>query len=215
MPTISPARTSKSIGAAAPRGLQAARPSAAARRSCGSPPGTATRSCGPTIEAISESWSKSVIGAVVTSPPSRRTVTRSPISNISSRWWRDVHDRVALVAQLRGSGRAAPSSRVSDSAVVGSSKISTRGFAPSTFAISTSCWWRARASPTCVSGSSQSRPTRSSIAARLAAQLAGRVTPRRAGQAAHQQVLADRQVGQQAELLVDDADAGRRGPRPG
>ena len=28
----------------------------------------------------------------------------------------------------------------SDSAVVGSSKISTRGDAPSTFAISTSCW---------------------------------------------------------------------------
>jgi hypothetical protein len=44
--------------------------------------------------------------------------------------------------------------------------------------------------------------------ARLLAQRAGAGDAATGGQAAHQQVLADTQVRQQAELLVDDADAG-------
>ena len=84
MPTISPARTSKSIGATAPAG----RSPRTFRR--GSPivrldAGYSDSILRPTIDAISESWSKSLIGLLVTSPPSRRIVTRSPISNISSR----------------------------------------------------------------------------------------------------------------------------------
>ena len=162
IPTISPARTSKSIGATAPAG----RSPRTFRR--GSPivrldAGYSDSILRPTIEAISESWSKSLIGLLVTSPPSRRTVTRSPISNISSRWW------VTYIT-------AWPSSRswwirassafvsLSDSAVVGSSKMSTRGDAPRTFAISTSCWVASDSVATSVDGSSQSRPTRSSIA---------------------------------------------------
>src|ERR1044072_4855210 len=69
----------------------------------------------------------------------------------------------------------------SDSAVVGSSKISTRGFAPSTFAISTSWRTASEVSSTGVFGSSQSRPTRSSIVLALRLISLGRRMPRRAG----------------------------------
>jgi len=53
---------------------------------------------------------------------------------------------------------------LSDSAVVGSSKIRTFGDAPRTLAISTSCWVASDSVATSVPGSSQSSPTRSSIA---------------------------------------------------
>jgi hypothetical protein len=69
----------------------------------------------------------------------------------------------------------------SDSAVVGSSKISTRGLAPSTLAISTSWRTASDVSATGVLGSSHSRPTRSSIAVALRLSSPGRVMPRWAG----------------------------------
>ena len=160
----------------------------------------------PTIEPISPSWSISLIRAVLANLPSRRIVTRSPISNISSRWCETY--MIAWPSSRSWWMRASSAFvSLSDSAVVGSSKISTRGLEPSTLAISTSWRTASEVSPTGVPGSSQSRPTRSSIvrAARLSSP-----RPRDAaagGQAAHHQVLADRQVRQQAELLVDDADA--------
>ena len=69
----------------------------------------------------------------------------------------------------------------SDSAVVGSSKISTRGFWPSTLAISTSWRTASEVSATSVLGSSQSSPTRSSMARDCLRSAPGRVIPRRAG----------------------------------
>ena len=161
----------------------------------------------PTIDAISESWSNSLIGLETASLPSRSTVTRSPMSNISSRWC-DTY--MIACPSSRSWWMRASSAFVSDSdsAVVGSSKMITRGDCPSTFAISTS--WRVASdvSATGVFGSSHSSPTRSSISRAMPPQLGRPGDPAAGRQAAHQQVLADGQVGQQAQLLVDDADAG-------
>ena len=180
MPRISPALTSKSIAFSVPAGL---RPTTFSRAS----PSLRSGLCGysdsilrPTIEAISPSWSSSVIIAVRANLPSRRTVTRSPISNISSRW---CETYMIAWPSSRSPWMRASSAFVSDSdsAVVGSSKIRTRGLAPSTFAISTSWRTASEVSATSVFGSSHSRPTRSSIALALRLSSPGRVTPRRAG----------------------------------
>ncbi len=103
---------------------------------------------------------------------------------------------------------------LSDSAVVGSSKMSTRGDAPSTFAISTSCWV---ASDSVADLRARVEPVEADALEhrlRLTAQLRRAGDAAAGGQLPHQEVLADRQVGQEAELLVDDADARPRGPGP-
>ena len=179
MPRISPARTSKSIGAAAPAGsspLTFRRTSPIVRLVAG----YSDSIWRPTIDAIRLSWSNSDIGLHVTRPPSRSTVTRSPISNISSRWWVTY---ITAWPSSRSWWIRASSALVSasDSAVVGSSKISTRGDSPSTLAISTSCWTASDSVPTSVPGSSESRPTRSSIARAWLCNSRGRVIPRWAG----------------------------------
>ena len=84
MPRISPERSSKEIGCLTPAGR---RPSILRRTSpiVRSVAGYSDSILRPTIDAIRLSWSNCAIGAVVTRQPSRRIVTRSPISNISSR----------------------------------------------------------------------------------------------------------------------------------
>ena len=125
MPTISPARTSKSIGPAAPCGC---RPRTCRRGSpiVRLPAGYSDSILRPTIDAMRLSWSNSAIGLHVTRPPSRRIVTRSPISNISSRWW--LTYMIAWPSSRSAWMRASSAFvSLSDSAVVGSSKMSTRG----------------------------------------------------------------------------------------
>ena len=84
MPRISPERTSKEIGFVTPAGRS---PDTFIRTSpiVRSIAGYSDSILRPTIDAISESWSSSLIAFEVTKQPSRRIVTRSPIANISSR----------------------------------------------------------------------------------------------------------------------------------
>ena len=85
MPRISPERTSKEIGCLTPAGLRPSIFSRTCSPTVRSDAGYSDSILRPTIEAMRLSWSNCAIGAVVTWQPSRRIVTRSPISNISSR----------------------------------------------------------------------------------------------------------------------------------
>ena len=96
----------------------------------------------------------------------------------------------------------------SDSAVVGSSKMITRGDCPSTLAISTS--WRV-ASDVSATGVLRVEPLEPDALEHLASQRrrssAGRVIPRCAGSWPISRFSPTDRSGQQAQLLVDDADA--------
>ena len=193
----------------------APRPAAAGRRRAGacspivrSPAGYSDSILRPTIDAMRLSWSKSAIGLQVTRPPSRRIVTRSPISNISSRWWLHVHDRVALVAQRVDAGQQrlglalrqrrrrlvedeharVGAEHLGDLDELADGQRQRRDLGVGVQPVQADALEHRRAT-----GGAARR---------------GRVIPRTAGRWPISRFSADRQVGQQAELLVDDADAG-------
>ena len=107
------------------------------------------------------------------------------------------------------------STSASLSAAVGSSMMSTFASNDSALAISTICW-RATVSRSTGSAGSSARPSRSNSS--CAPPVQGAVVEedaRAALLAADEDVLRDREVGHQVELLVDDADALLLGvPRP-
>ena len=138
--------------------------------------------------------------------PSRMTVTVSQRSKTSS-------NRCEMNRSARPSSRrlrATANSRSTstpDSAAVGSSMISTRASSETAFAISMTCWSAIERPSAGRSGSMRTPSRRKSDSTSRAHRPA--VDPAEAadGLAAHEDVLGDRQVGEERGLLVDDGDA--------
>ena len=144
--------------------------------------------------------------ASTTFRPSRRTVTRSPIADDLVQPVRDVDDGDAGSLQPRMIAKSCSTS-ASVSADVGSSMTRTRASSASAFAISTICCCatprRARDRRSSMSG--RARASRPSALGRACG--ASRRARQRRRLAAEEDVLGDGQVGNELELLVDDADA--------
>ena len=153
------------------------------------------------------SWvtSPASMSSVSTVLPSRMTVMRSAISVISLSLC-----EIMIEVMPRSWSRRSRPSRCSESlslsAAVGSSRISSRTSLDSALAISTSCCLPTPSWPTGVTGFS-SRPTDvQQLPASALAQVPVDEAAAAALLVAEEDVLRDREVGDQRELLVDDHD---------
>ena len=94
------------------------------------------------------------------------------------------------------------------SAAVGSSNTRTRALrSVRTFAISTSWRSASESEPTTRSGRMPPTPIRSSASSAVLLTVSSSITSTAGRLRAERQVVGDREVGQEAQLLVDDADA--------
>ena len=162
----------------------------------------------PTIPRMirSSSTSPAVTSRVSMVLPSRRMVIASATRSISLSLWLIMIDVMPLpCSPLSRSSRCWESSSLR--AAVGSSRMSSLTSLPSALAISTSCCFPMPRCLTGVSGFSR-RPTRASSS--MARWLAGVPADHAAvgGLVAEEDVLGDRELGDQRELLVDDHDPG-------
>ena len=140
--------------------------------------------------------------------PSRMIVIASAICSISLSLWRDDDRGDALCPAARAAGRAGAAESSSLSAAVGSSRISSLTSLDSALAISTSCCLPTPMSLIRVSGFSSQADPGQQLAAPGGWSRFQSITPRVARLVAEEDVLGDRQLGHQRQLLVDDHDAG-------
>ena len=119
----------------------------------------------------------------------------------------DEHHRARRASRRRRATANSRSTSTADSAAVGSSMISTRASSDSALAISTICWSAIdRPGGGAVAGRGARRAGRTARRPRRFI-AAGRCRPPAQRLAAHEDVLGDRQVGEERRLLVDDRDA--------
>ena len=164
----------------------------------------------PTISRTTSASFVSAVGRVEMWRPSRNTVIRSEIAKTSSRRWRDEQHRDAgLLEPLDLRNRRCTS--WADRAAVGSSMISTRTSCDIALAISTAC-----CSPTVsvLAGASDRGRRRAPASISEASRRSRRqLTTRPRSRWPDEDVLGDRQVGEDQGFLVDRDDhraAGRR-----
>ena len=114
-----------------------------------------------------------------------------------------------VLAQRADDARRAARPRCPESAAVGSSMIRTRASKDSALAISTICWSAIDRPRAGRSGSSRDAEAVEQALDLVAASRARSIRPSAPQRlAAHEDVLGDREVGEERRLLVDDGDAG-------
>ena len=145
--------------------------------------------------------------AVATNWPSRSTVTRSASVKTSFILWL-MYSTVVPAFRKSAITRKSRATSESDRAEVGSSMITISASNASALAISTICWSPIRRSPTLARGEIAA-PRRSNKLARpgLHRAVVEPAQPSAPGLlAAQEDVVGDRELGNQVELLVDDPD---------
>ena len=216
MPTISPARTVRLASLMTTRVASegvldgpVARPRSSTSPMSGVWSGNRCSRSRPTMPRMirSSSTSPAVTSRVSMVLPSRRMVIASATRSISLSLWQIMIEVMPLACSpLSRSSRCWESSSLS--AAVGSSRMSSLTSLPSALAISTSCCL-----PTPMSLDGRERVlAQADPGQQLDGPVVGGVPVDHAadgGLVAEEDVLGDRELGDQRELLVDDHDAGR------
>ena len=152
----------------------------------------------------------SEVRAVITCRPSRKTVARSHSSKTSSSRWLTNSTATPRSRVWRTMAKSRSTSWA-ESDAVGSSRTSTRASNESALAISISCWSAIERPRTSAPGSIRTPRPGEDGRGRAAHRAPVHRREAAAGRVAHEDVLGDGQVREEARLLVDDGDAQRSG----
>ena len=208
-PTISPARTVKEMSWKVPRDCSPLTSSTTSPISAGVL-GNRSPTSRPTIRSTIASTSVSAMASVEMYSPSRITVTVSQSANTSSKRWEMKTRARPSSRRLRATAKSRSTSTPLRAAV-GSSMTSRLASSEMALAISMICW-SAIERPRAGRRGSMRTPSRAKSDSASAYIAARSMRPAAAVRlAAHEDVLGDRQVGEERGLLVDHRDAGGLG----